>query len=171
MKTQPIEYRLKHNYWESFRIVLATFYERFHTDNIPSLSCNTLEEKMGMYISFDMFASTLGHRMFLPYKHIPEDWNAKKIMEIINGVIVPESELVICDTDIPSIDDINQTSNFVTGIVARAQELEIPVVHLVRMPTRVQYMPEKSERDGAVKYNNNLEAYEGVKTILKLTKR
>ena len=135
--------RDKFDYRQRFDITLATFYCVEQAELIPSPTFTALEDKLFLYENIERVLKGLGHKVFIPYRDIGGLWDTEKILGVVHEIVVPESKMIVCDSEIPSPVDPKKPSYFVEGIVETAHKFRIPVIHLKRRPPVQNRLPEQ----------------------------
>lgn len=74
-----------YGYRDRFDIVLACAFEE----------CEQGAKNFGFYDKIGDIAKGYGRRIFLPHKNINPEWDASKTYEVVNRIVVPESDLMI----------------------------------------------------------------------------
>ncbi|MFA5857200.1 MAG: hypothetical protein WC867_07590 [Candidatus Pacearchaeota archaeon] len=159
------EYRFVYDYREPKKdIVLATFLEeKFYTDEYNRSS----HDKIEFNSVVEKIAGIYNKKIFVPYKDIPHDWNSGKTYDLLFGVIIPESDMVICDRGVVSFNDNKVTSWFVECMVNRANELYIPVVHLNKAEEITSQIKFNRKKDCIVNFVLNVDAFIGIEKVIR----
>jgi len=147
------DFRKKYRYQEGSDVFLASPYNEHD------------KEKRGFYRDLSKRFERLGKRLFIPSRNLNLKWPQERLQEIVNRIIIPSSDLVLSFSEqYPTNEgpEISITPEVSYRMVSRAYELEIPVVHLIK----INHFLIPDNRYTMIAYKNNSEILEKLEDLL-----
>jgi hypothetical protein len=99
---------------EGFDVALAAAFE---PDVEPGC-----RERFGFYDEVGRVVERLGKRPFLPHRHVDLEWSPEKIVGIVNGIVIPTSDIVVAYLG------VNSGAGGI--MIGRAFQARVPVSYL-----------------------------------------
>ena len=118
------ELREIYGFHEKYDVTLACAFE-------PDVD-RGCERRFTFYDSIGKVVERLGKKAFLPHKHADLNWSPEKIVGIINGIVIPTSDLVLAYIG------INTTSGGV--MLGKAITSGIPVSYMYEDESCLNYL-------------------------------
>ena len=137
-------YKDIYGYRKVFDICLATPFEPEETDG----------SRYGFYEKTSEKIGKLGKKIFVPHKEIDLNWPPAKIYDIIQEIIIPHSELVLCEI----------SASLAAGMMGgRAYQCKKPVIHFYRKGAFLENIIFRLDVFDLIEYTQEKEALEKIK--------